>query len=122
VPIPKRSEDPASEHPTPDRRSSLKALDTNPPSQNMPFADLGAQCSSLNPPPTAADKALGQALDEGNTTMLAEIFLLRMEAIDRASKESAPAGNSRFIPITLPRSRGFCSWVDGVDFQLMLRK
>jgi hypothetical protein len=31
VPIPKRSEHPASEHPTSDRRSSLKALDINPP-------------------------------------------------------------------------------------------
>ena len=63
-----------------------------------------ALCSSLNPPPTAADKALGQALDEGSTTMLAEIFLLRMEAIYRASEGSAPAGNSRFVPITVSRS------------------
>jgi hypothetical protein len=30
--------------------------------------------------------------------MLAEIFLLRMEAIYRASEESAPTGNSRFVP------------------------
>src|SRR5262249_13721046 len=30
-----------------------------------------------------------------------EIFLIRMEAILRASKESAPAHNSRFVPITL---------------------
>ena len=34
--------------------------------------------------------------------MLAEIFLLRMEAIYRASKESAPVGNSRFVPIKVP--------------------
>ena len=33
--------------------------------------------------------------------MLAEIFMLRMEAISRASKETAPADNSRFVPITL---------------------
>jgi hypothetical protein len=33
--------------------------------------------------------------------MLAEIFILRMEAISRASKETAPADNSRFVPITL---------------------
>ena len=33
--------------------------------------------------------------------MLAEIFLIRKEAILRASKESAPADNSRFVPITL---------------------
>jgi hypothetical protein len=82
-----------------------------------------ARCSSLNPAPTAADKALGQAHDEGITTVLAEIFLLRMEAIYRASKEPAPAGNSRFVPYhgaafkgVLPMDR------DGVDFQLMLRK
>jgi hypothetical protein len=31
VPIPKRSEDPANDIDTPDRRSSLKVLDTNPP-------------------------------------------------------------------------------------------
>jgi hypothetical protein len=33
--------------------------------------------------------------------MLAEIFMLRIEAISRASKETAPADNSRFVPITL---------------------
>ena len=55
-----------------------------------------ALCSFLNSPPTTADKALGPALDERSTTRLAEIFLLRMEAIYRASEESAPTGNSRF--------------------------
>jgi hypothetical protein len=54
--------------------------------------------------------------------MLAEIFLLWMEAIYRASEESAPAGTSRFVPITVPRSRGLVIARDGVDFQLMLRK
>ena len=33
--------------------------------------------------------------------MLAEIFMLRMEAVSRASKETAPADNSRFVPIML---------------------
>jgi hypothetical protein len=33
--------------------------------------------------------------------MLAEIFMLRMESISRASTESAPVDNSRFVPITL---------------------
>jgi len=33
--------------------------------------------------------------------MLAEIFMLRMEAISRVSKETAPADNSRFVPLTL---------------------
>jgi hypothetical protein len=45
-----------------------------------------------------------------------------MEAIYRASEESAPAGNSRFVPITVPRSRGLFVARDGVDFRLMLRK
>jgi hypothetical protein len=34
--------------------------------------------------------------------MLAEIFLLRTETLLRASKESIPASNSQFVPITLP--------------------
>jgi len=33
--------------------------------------------------------------------MLAEIFLIKMEAILRESTESASADNSRFVPITL---------------------
>ena len=70
-----------------------------------------ALCSFLNPPPTAADKALGQALDERSTTMLAEIFLLRMEAIYRASEELAPTGKSRFVPITVPPSPPRLLWV-----------
>jgi len=43
--------------------------------------------------------------------MLAEIFLLRMEAIYRVSEESAPTGNSRFVPITVPRSSPRLLWV-----------
>ena len=39
--------------------------------------------------------------------MLAEIFLIRLEAISRASKESTPANNSRFVPITLPDKETF---------------
>ena len=38
--------------------------------------------------------------------MLAEIFLIKMEAILRASMESAPAHNSRFVPITLVAQEG----------------
>jgi len=34
--------------------------------------------------------------------MLAEIFLLRTETVLRASKESTPASNSQFVPVTLP--------------------
>jgi hypothetical protein len=34
--------------------------------------------------------------------MLAEIFLMRVEAILWTSKEAAASGNSRFVPITLP--------------------
>jgi hypothetical protein len=38
--------------------------------------------------------------------MLAEIFLIKMEAILRASEESTPADNSRFVPITLVDKEG----------------
>jgi hypothetical protein len=44
--------------------------------------------------------------------MLAEIFMLRMEAISRASKETAPADNSRFIPITLTEFNAELPWED----------
>jgi hypothetical protein len=37
-----------------------------------------------------------------STAMLAEIFMLRLEAAARAPKEAAPAASSRFIPLTLP--------------------
>jgi hypothetical protein len=55
--------------------------------------------------------------------MLGEIFLLRMEAIYRASEESAPAGNSRSSLSGCRVQRGFCSWV-GMElfFQMMLGK
>ena len=39
--------------------------------------------------------------------MLAEIFMLRLEAAARAAKE--PAYSSRFVPITLPTAKA--SWV-----------
>jgi len=35
--------------------------------------------------------------------MLAEIFLLRLEAIARTSKESTPVSNTPFVPVTLPQ-------------------
>jgi hypothetical protein len=38
--------------------------------------------------------------------MLAEIFLIKMEAILRASTESASADNSRFVPIKLVDKEG----------------
>jgi len=36
--------------------------------------------------------------------MLAEIYLLRLEAIVRTSKDPAPVSNTRFVPITLPQT------------------
>jgi hypothetical protein len=39
--------------------------------------------------------------------MLAEIFMLRLEAAARAVKEAAAtSSSSRFVPITLPVARG----------------
>jgi hypothetical protein len=37
--------------------------------------------------------------------MLAEIFMLRLEAAARASKQAAPVSSSQFVPITLPAAR-----------------
>jgi hypothetical protein len=36
------------------------------------------------------------------TAMLAEIFMLRLEATVRASKESITRSTSQFVPVTLP--------------------
>ena len=47
--------------------------------------------------------------------MLAEIFLIRMEAILRASKESAPADSSWFVPITLADKGTFKRQLDDHD-------
>jgi hypothetical protein len=44
--------------------------------------------------------------------MLAEILLIRMEVILRASKESTPADNSRFVPITLADKETFKRQLD----------
>ena len=38
------------------------------------------------------------------TAMMAEIFMLRLEAAARAAKEAA-AASSRFVPITLPAAK-----------------
>jgi len=54
----------------------------------------------LNPKRNAADKAPEQPW---STAMLAEIFMLRLEAAARAAKFEA-AIPSRFVPITLPAS------------------
>jgi len=54
----------------------------------------------LNRKCIAADKAPEQSW---STTMLAEIFMLRLEAVARAAKEVAPP--SRLVPITLPAAK-----------------
>jgi hypothetical protein len=41
-----------------------------------------------------------------STAMLAEIYLLRLEAAVRAAKEAAAtASTSRFVPVTLPAAK-----------------
>lgn len=40
--------------------------------------------------------------------MLAEIFMLRLEAAARAAKETAAVTSSRFVPITLPAAKRRC--------------
>jgi hypothetical protein len=51
--------------------------------------------------------------------MLAEIFLLRMEAIYRASEGSAPTGKSRFVPITVPPSSPRLLWLSRISRTLI---
>jgi hypothetical protein len=42
----------------------------------------------------------------GESLMLAEIFLLRLEAATRAAKESSTtSSNSRFVPIPMPAAK-----------------
>ena len=41
--------------------------------------------------------------NQGGTAMLAEIFMLRVEAAARAAKEAA--NSSRFVPIRLPSAK-----------------
>jgi len=79
-----------------------------------PTNGLDATDGHARPPPTrshdavnglnrkcnAADKAPEQPW---STSMLAEIFMLRLEATARAAKEAAPP--SRFVPITLPAAK-----------------
>ena len=54
----------------------------------------------MNRKRNAADKREGKP---GRHAMLAEIFMLRLEAAARAAKEAA--NSSRFVPITLPTAK-----------------
>jgi len=54
----------------------------------------------LNRKRNAADNSTGKP---GRHAMLAEIFMLRLEAAARAAKEAA--NSSRFVPITLPTAK-----------------
>jgi hypothetical protein len=46
----------------------------------------------------------GRRANYGSTAMMAEIFMLRLEAATRAAKEAATT-SSRFVPITLPAAK-----------------
>jgi len=59
-----------------------------------------AAADDLNRKRNAAEKAPEQPW---STAMLAEIFMLRLEAAARAAKEAAT--HSRFVPITLPAAK-----------------
>src|SRR5262245_57243972 len=59
-----------------------------------------ALADDLNRKRNAADKTAGKP---GRHAMLAEIFMLRLEAAARAAKEAA--NSSRFVPITLPTAK-----------------
>ena len=60
-----------------------------------------AHADDLNRKRNAADKTA--KTNQGDTAMLAEIFMLRLEAAARAAKEAA--NSSRFVPITLPTAK-----------------
>ena len=68
-----------------------------PPRRAVAFA----HADDLNRKRNAADKTAGA--NQGGTAMLAEIFMLRLEAAARAAKEAA--NSSRFVPITLPSAK-----------------
>jgi hypothetical protein len=55
----------------------------------------------LNRKRNAADKTA--KANQGGTSMLAEIFMLRLEAAARVAKKAA--NSSRFVPITLPTAK-----------------
>jgi len=61
---------------------------------------FAAAANDLNRKRNAADKAPEQPW---STAMLAEIFMLRLEAAARAAKEAAT--HSQFVPITLPATK-----------------
>jgi hypothetical protein len=56
---------------------------------------------NLNRKRNAADKTA--KANQGGTSMLAEIFMLRLEAAARVAKKAA--NSSRFVPITLPTAK-----------------
>jgi hypothetical protein len=58
--------------------------------------------SDVNRKRNAADKAPEQ---QWSTAMLAENFMLRLEAAARAAKEAAAPAPSRFVAITLPAAK-----------------
>ena len=79
---------------------------TAPPAFWSPFsaprrAVAFAHADDLNRKRNAADKTAGA--NQGGTAMLAEMFMLRLEAAARAAKEAA--NSSRFVPITLPTAK-----------------
>ena len=61
---------------------------------------VAAAANDLNRKRNAADKAPEQPW---STAMLAEIFMLRLEAAARAAKEAAT--HSQFVPIMLPATK-----------------
>ena len=79
-------------------RRAVPGRNSAPTVSNSEQASIGA--GELNPKRNAADKAPEQPW---STAMLAEIFMLRLEAAARAAKFEA-AIPSRFVPITLPAS------------------
>jgi hypothetical protein len=72
---------------------------------DLPHIRFGRRASALNYQPAADDGHFQSSHRSRRTTMLAEMFVLRLESLlrkDDGAKE-LPKSNARFVPITLKR-------------------
>ena len=73
----------------------------------IPLAALApARRAAAASEPKAPPCPLSVRAHNGSTAMLAEIYILRLEAAVRAAKEAATTvSTSRFVPVTLPAAK-----------------
>ena len=75
--------------------------------ERIPLAALApARRAAAASEPKAPPCQLTVRAQHGSTAMLAEIYLLKLEAAVRAAKEAATtASSSRFVPVILPAAK-----------------